>query len=93
MVIIIINNKNDNNNDVNKNQVIWLKQCFLRLYLKVFKLLAFFNVSGIWFKNERPIKGKIFWPVFVSRKGHLSYKKLLLKLILSLCSNSKTSFN
>ena len=51
-----------------KNQVIWLKKCFLRLCLKVFKLLVFFNVSGIWFHNEGPIKDKAFWPMFVFRE-------------------------
>ena len=39
-----------------KNQVIWLKRCFLRLCWKVFKLSVFFNVSGIWFDKEGPIK-------------------------------------
>ena len=46
------NNNNNNNDNVNKNQVISLEKGFSRLYLKVFKLSAFFNVSGIWFQNE-----------------------------------------
>ena len=92
LLIILINNNINNNGNVIKNQVIWLKKCFLRLCLKVFKLSVFFNVSGIWFQNEGPIKDKAFWPVFVFRKGSLSFKKLFLKLILPLGANSKTSF-
>ena len=93
LVIIIITINNINNKDnVNKNQVIWLKKCFLRLCLKVFKLSVFFNVSGIWFQNEGPMKDKAFWPVFVFWKGCLSFKKLFLKLILPLGTNLKTSF-
>ena len=93
LVIIIITINNINNKDnVNKNQVIWLKKCFLRLCLKVFKLSVFFNASGIWFQNEGPIKDKDFWPVFVFQKGCLSFKKLFLKLILPSGTNSKTSF-
>ena len=91
IIIITINNINNKDN-VNKNQVIWLKKCFLRLCLKVFKLLVFFNVSGIWFQNEGPIKDKAFWWVFVFWKGCLSFKKLFLKLILPLGTNLKTSF-
>ena len=90
LLIILINNINDGN--VIKNQVIWLKKCFLRLCLKVFKLSVFFNVSEIWFQNEGPIKDKAFWPMFVFQKGCLSFKKLFLKLILPLGTNSKTSF-
>ena len=90
LLIILINN--NNNGNVIKNQVIWLKKCFLRLCLKVFKLSVFFNVSGIWFQNEGPMKDKAFWPVFVFWKGCLSFKKLFLKLILPLGTNSKTSF-
>ena len=37
LLIILINNDINNNGNVNKNQVIWLKKCFLRLCLKVFK--------------------------------------------------------
>ena len=92
LLLIILINNNNNNGNVSKSQVIWLKKCFLRLYLKVFKLSVFFNVSGIWFQNEGPIKDKAFWPVFVFRKGSLSFKKLFLKLILPLGANSKTSF-
>ena len=44
--IIIINNNINNNGNVSKNQVIWLKKCFLRLCLKVFNLSVFFNVLG-----------------------------------------------
>ena len=91
IIIITINNINNKDN-VNKNQVIWLKKCFLRLCLKVFKLLAFFNVSGIRFQNEVPMKDKAFWLLFVFRKGLLSLKKLFLKLILASGTNSKTSF-
>ena len=61
-----------------KNQVVWLKKCFLRLCLKVLKLSVFFNVSGILFLNEGPIKDKALWPVFVFWKGRLSFMKLLL---------------
>ena len=83
IIIITINNINNKDN-VNKNQVIWLKKCFLRLCLKVFKLLAFFNVSGIRFQNEVPMKDKAFWLLLVLRKGGcLSFKKLFLKLILA----------
>ena len=72
LLIILTNNNINNNGNVSKNQVIWLKKCFLRLCLKVFKLSVFFNVSGIWFQNEGPIKDKAFWPVFVIQKGYLS---------------------
>ena len=68
LVIIILNATTaiaGNNDNVNKNRVIWWQKCFLRLCLKVFKLLAFFNVSRIWFQNEGPRKDKAFWPVFV----------------------------
>ena len=82
LLIILINNNINNNGNVSKNQVIWLKKCFLRFCLKVFKLSVYFNVSGISFQNKGPIKGKAFWPVFVFRKGHLSFTKLFLKLIL-----------
>ena len=92
IIIIISNNNTNNNGNVSKSQVIWLKECFLRLYLKLFKLSVFFNVSGIWFQNEGPIKDKAFWPVFVFRKGRLSFKKLLLKLTLPSGGNLKTSF-
>ena len=91
-LIILINNNINNNGNVSTNPVIWLKKWFLRLCLKVFKLSVFFNVSGIWFQNEGPIKDKAFWPVFVFRKGCLSFKKLFLKLILPEDANSKTSF-
>ena len=37
LLIILINNNMNNNGNVNKNQVIWLTKCFLRLCLKVFK--------------------------------------------------------
>ena len=90
LLMIIINN--NNNGNVSKNQVIWLKRCFLRLYLKVFKLSVFFNVSGIWFQKEGPIKDKAFWPVFVFWKGRLSFTKLFHKLILPSSAISKTSF-
>ena len=53
IIKIIHNNNNDKNNSnndyINKNQVIWLKKCFSGLCFKVFKLSAFFNISGIWF--------------------------------------------
>ena len=62
------------------------------MIFKVFKLSVFFNVSGIWFQNEGPMKDKAFWPVFVFRKDRLSFKKLFLKLILASVANSKTSF-
>ena len=72
LLIILTNNNINNNGNVSKNQVIWLKKCFLRLCLKVFKLSVFFNVSGIWFQNEGPIKDKAFWLVFVIQKVYLS---------------------
>ena len=72
LLTILVNNYIINNGSVSKNQVIWLKKCFLRLCLKVFKLSVFFNVSGIWFQNEGPIKDKAFWLVFVIQKGYLS---------------------
>ena len=90
IIIIISNNNTNNNGNVSKSQVIWLTECFLRLCLKLLKLSVFFNVSGIWFQNEGPIKDKAFWPVFVFRKGRLSFKKLLLKLTLPSGGNSKT---
>ena len=90
LLIILINNNIYNNGNVVKNQVIWLKKCYSRLCLKVFKSSVSFNASGIWFQNEGPIKDKAFWPVFVFRKGHLSFKKLFLKLILPSGANSKT---
>ena len=37
LLLIIINNTINNNGNISKNQVIWLKKCFLRLCLKVFK--------------------------------------------------------
>ena len=37
VIIVMINNNINDNGNVNKNQVIWLKKCFLRLCLKVFK--------------------------------------------------------
>ena len=92
LLLLILININNNDGNVSKNQVIWLKKCFLRLCLKVFKLSVFFNVSGIWFQNVGPMKDKAFWPVFVFWKGYLSFKKLFLKLILPLGTNSKTSF-
>ena len=53
VIIKIIHNNNDKNNSnndyINKNQVIWLKKCFSGLCFKVFKLSAFFSISGIWF--------------------------------------------
>ena len=90
IIIIISNNNTNNNGNVSKSQVIWLTECFLRLCWKLLKLSVFFNVSGIWFQNEGPIKDKAFWPVFVFRKGRLSFKKLLLKLTLPSGGNSKT---
>ena len=81
LLIILINNNINNNGNVIKSQVIWLKKYFLRLCLKVFKLSVFFNVSGIWFQNEGPIKDKAFSSVFVFRKNCLSFKKLFLKLV------------
>ena len=92
LLIILISNNVNNMVMSLKNQVIWLKKCFLTLCLKVFNLSVFFNVSGIWFQNEGPMKDKAFLPVFVFRKGRLSFKKLFLKLILPLSANSKTSF-
>ena len=92
LIIIIVNNNINNNGNFSKNQFIWLSKCFLRLCLKVFKLSVFFNVSGIWFQNKGPIKDKVFWPVFVFPKGHLSFKKLLLKLTLPSGAILKTSF-
>ena len=89
LLIMFINNDINNNGNVSKNQVILLKKCFLRLCLKVFKLLIFFNFSGIWFQSEEPMKDKAFWPVFVFQKGHLSFDKLFLKLILPSGGNSK----
>ena len=59
LIIIIIDNINNNGN-VSKNQVIWLKKCFLRVCLTVFKLSVFCNVSGIWFQSEGPMKDKAF---------------------------------
>ena len=41
IIIIITNNNIDVNDNVSKNQVIWLKKRFLRLCLKVFKSLVF----------------------------------------------------
>ena len=38
IIIIIINDNINNNGNISKNQVIWLKKCFLRLCLKVFKI-------------------------------------------------------
>ena len=89
LVVIIIQN-NNNNDNVKKNQVTWLKKCFSRLRFKVFKLSVFFYVSRIPFQNERQMKNKAFWPVFVFRRRRLDFKKLFLKLILSLGANSKT---
>ena len=40
LIIIIINDNINNNGNISKNQVIWLKQCFLRLCLKVFKNIS-----------------------------------------------------
>ena len=79
LLVILINNNINNNGNVSKNQVIWLKKCFLRLRLKVFKLSVFFNVSGIWFQNEGPMKDMAFWPVFVFQKSCLSFFSTQLK--------------
>ena len=76
LLLLIINNNNNNNDHVTKNQIIWLKKCFLRLCLLVFKLLVYVSVSGIWFQNVGPMKDKGFWPVFVFGKGRLNFKKL-----------------
>ena len=92
LLVIIMIMINNNNNNANKNQVIWLKKCFLRLCLKVFKLSVFFNVSGIWFQIEGPMKNEAFSSMFVFWKGCLSFKKLFLKLVLPLNANLKTSF-
>ena len=68
LLLIIIINKNNNNDNAIKNQVIWLKKCFLRICLNVFKLLVFFDVSGIWFQNQRPIKDKVFdWCLYLEK--------------------------
>ena len=40
LIIIIINDNINNNGNISKNQVIWLKKCFLRLCLKVFKNIS-----------------------------------------------------
>ena len=40
IIIIIINDNINNNGNISKNQVIWLKKCFLRLCLKVFKNIS-----------------------------------------------------
>ena len=37
---MIINDNINNNGNISKNQVIWLKKCFLRLCLKVFKNIS-----------------------------------------------------
>ena len=52
IIIIITNNNIDVNDDVSKNQVIWLKKWFLRLCLKVFKLLVFFVSLGFDSKTK-----------------------------------------
>ena len=52
IIIIITNNNIDVNDDVSKNQVIWLKKWFLRLCLKVFKLLVFFMSLGFDSKTK-----------------------------------------
>ena len=40
IIIIIINDNINNNGNISKNQVIWLRKCFLRLCLKVFKNIS-----------------------------------------------------
>ena len=40
LIMIIINDNINNNGNISKNQVIWLKKCFLRLCLKVFKNIS-----------------------------------------------------
>ena len=40
IIIIIINDNINNNGNISKNQFIWLKKCFLRLCLKVFKNIS-----------------------------------------------------
>ena len=54
IITTLINNINNNGN-VSKNQVIWLKKCFLRLCLKVFKLSVFFNVLVFDFHDWQPV--------------------------------------
>ena len=90
LLIILINDNINNNGNIIKKSSHMIEEMLLILCLKEFKLSVFFNVSGIWFKNEGPIKDKAFWPVFVFRKGCLSFKKLFLKLILPSGANSKT---
>ena len=62
-----------------KTQAIWLKNCFLKLCFKVFKLLAFFNVCWILFQNKGPMQERAIWLVFVFQKSCLSFKNLFLK--------------
>ena len=45
LLIMLISNNINKNGNVSKNQVIWLKKCFLRSCLKVFQLSVFFNVG------------------------------------------------
>ena len=37
LLLLILINIYNNNGNVSKNQVVWLKKCFLRLCLKIFK--------------------------------------------------------
>ena len=48
--IRLINNNINNNGNVSKYQVIWLKKCFLRLCLKVFKLS--FSLMSLGFDSK-----------------------------------------
>ena len=52
IIIIITNNNIDVNDNVSKNQVIWLKKRFLRLCLKVFKSLVFLMSLGFDSKTK-----------------------------------------
>ena len=51
-----------------------------------------YRLSSMSLRFDSKMKHKAFWPVFVFRRGRLSFKKLFLKLILPSCANSKTSF-
>ena len=61
IIMSIITNKN--------TKISGWRNVFLRLCLKVFKLLIFFSVSGIWFQSLRPKNYKVFWSVPVLKKN------------------------
>ena len=71
--------------------IIQVRQWFLTLYSKVFKLFAFLIESCKLFDIEGPMQEIVFCPMLVLRKGYLSLEKLFVLLILKCGANLKIS--